>query len=56
MCTVLSDMGLEPEVHHHEVATAGQCEIGVAFNSLVNKADEVQVLKYVVMNLSLIHI
>mgnify|MGYP001814243884 FL=1 len=52
MCTVLSDMGLEPEVHHHEVATAGQCEIGVAFNSLVKKADEVQVLKYVVMNVA----
>jgi glutamine synthetase len=52
MCTVLSELGLKPEVHHHEVATAGQCEIGVYFNSLVKKADEVQVLKYVVMNVA----
>ncbi len=52
MCRVLDEMGLVPEVHHHEVATAGQCEIGVAFNSLVKKADEVQVLKYVVMNVA----
>ena len=52
MCLALEEMGLTSEVHHHEVATAGQCEIGVAFNSLVKKADEVQILKYVVMNIA----
>ncbi len=52
MCLAMEDMGLDVEVHHHEVATAGQCEIGVKFNSLVQKADEVQVLKYVVMNVA----
>ena len=52
MCLALGDMGLIAEVHHHEVATAGQCEIGVKFNSLVKKADEVQILKYVVMNVA----
>ena len=52
MCLALEEMGLETEVHHHEVATAGQCEIGVAFNSLVAKADEVQTLKYVVHNVA----
>ena len=52
MCLALNDMGLHTEVHHHEVATAGQCEIGVAFNSLVKKADEVQILKYVVHNVA----
>jgi len=52
MCLAMEDMGLEIEVHHHEVATAGQCEIGVGFNSLVAKADEVQVLKYCVQNVA----
>jgi len=52
MCLALEEMGIETEVHHHEVATAGQCEIGVAFNSLVVKADEVQTLKYVVQNVA----
>ena len=52
MCLALEDMGLTTEVHHHEVATAGQCEIGVLFNTLVKKADEVQVLKYVVHNVA----
>jgi glutamine synthetase len=52
MCLALEEMGQETEVHHHEVATAGQCEIGVKFNTLVQKADEVQVLKYVVHNVA----
>jgi len=52
MCLALEEMGIKTEVHHHEVATAGQCEIGVAFNSLVRKADEVQILKYVVQNVA----
>ena len=52
MCEALTELGQETEVHHHEVATAGQCEIGVAFNTLVKKADEVQTLKYVVHNVA----
>ena len=52
MCSTLNDMGVMVEVHHHEVATAGQNEIGTKFNSLVRKADELQILKYVVMNVS----
>ena len=52
MCNALEEMGQEIEVHHHEVATAGQNEIGVKFNTLVTKADEVQTLKYVVRNVA----
>ena len=52
MCLALEEMGQKVEVHHHEVATAGQCEIGVTFNSLVKKADEVIGLKYVVQNVA----
>ena len=52
MCTTLESMGLVTEVHHHEVATAGQAEIGVKFGTLVKKADEVLRLKYVVQNVA----
>ncbi|WP_428100602.1 type I glutamate--ammonia ligase [Candidatus Rariloculus sp.] len=52
MCLALEEMGLTTEVHHHEVATAGQGEIGVKFDTLVKKADAVQILKYVVMNVA----
>ncbi len=52
MCLTLEEMGQTVEVHHHEVATAGQCEIGVKFNTLVKKADEVLGLKYVVANIA----
>ncbi|HNA29896.1 MAG TPA: type I glutamate--ammonia ligase, partial [Thiobacillaceae bacterium] len=52
MCLALEEMGVPVEVHHHEVATAGQCEIGTKFSSLVQRADWTQVLKYVVHNVA----
>ncbi len=52
MCNVLTELGQVVEVHHHEVATAGQCEIGTQFNTLVKKADELAMLKYVVKNVA----
>jgi len=52
MCNVLEQMGLPVEVHHHEVATAGQCEIGTRFDTLVKRADSLQILKYVVHNVA----
>ncbi len=52
MCLALEDLGVVTEVHHHEVATAGQCEIGTQFASLVKRADWTQLLKYVVHNVA----
>jgi glutamine synthetase len=52
MCKTLEAMGVPVEVHHHEVATAGQCEIGTRFNTLVRKADELLILKYIVKNVA----
>ena len=52
MCLALEDMGVEVEVHHHEVANAGQCEIGTKFETLTKRADWTQILKYAVHNVA----
>lgn len=52
MCETMEAMGVPVEVHHHEVATAGQAEIGTKFNTLVKKADEMLTLKYCVLNVA----
>src|SRR5450432_3363797 len=39
MCIALEQQGVEVEVHHHEVAAPGQCEIGTKFERLVKRAD-----------------
>ena len=52
MCLAMEEMGVPTEVHHHEVGTAGQCEIGALFNTMVRKADEVQIYKYCVHNVA----
>ena len=52
MCIALEEIGIPVEVHHHEVATAGQCELGTMFNTLTKRADWTQTLKYVVLNVA----
>lgn len=52
MCLALEEMGVPVEVHHHEVATAGQCEIGTRFSTLVQRADWVQIQKYAIWNVA----
>jgi glutamine synthetase len=52
MCLALEACGVPVEVHHHEVATAGQNEIGTKFDTLVRRADQTQITKYIVQNVA----
>ncbi len=49
---MLEQLGIPVEVHHHEVATAGQMEIGTKFSTLVQRADWLQLQKYVIQNVA----
>jgi glutamine synthetase len=48
----LEECGITVECHHHEVATAGQCEIDFRFSTLLGTADNLQIFKYVVRNVA----
>ena len=52
MCLLLEQMGIPVEVHHHEVAGAGQNEIGTKFSTLVQRADWLQLQKYIIHNVA----
>lgn len=55
ICTHLQSMGVEIEIHHHEVATAGQCELGTKFGTLLAAGDQVNKYKYAVKNTAFQH-
>ena len=50
-----NNFGIVCDTHHHEVATAGQCEIDIRYDTLVNSADSVQSYKYIVKNIAKKH-
>ncbi len=52
MCIAIEQMGVEVEVHHHEVAAPGQCEIGTKYEKLVKRADWLQIMKYCIHNVA----
>ncbi|MAN66181.1 type I glutamate--ammonia ligase [uncultured Hyphomonas sp.] len=51
MLSVMADIGLDPEKHHHEVAPA-QHELGLKFSTLTTMADRLQLYKYVIHNVA----
>jgi len=52
MCLILEQLGIPVEVHHHEVAAPGQNELGTKFSTLVQRADWLQLQKYVIHNVA----
>ncbi len=53
--TIMQDCGINIETHHHEVATAGQCEIDMRFDTLTHMADMAALYKYVIKNVARRH-
>ncbi len=47
---MLGEVGINVECHHHEVATAGQCEIDFRFANMLHTADNLMLFKYIVKN------
>src|SRR5450432_698163 len=52
MVQTMIEVGLDIECHHHEVATAGQCEIDQRFDTLLKSADNMMLYKYVIRNVA----
>jgi len=52
MVLTLEEIGIETEVQHHEVGTAGQAEIDIKYDSLVKMGDKIMMYKYVIKNLA----
>ena len=52
MLLTMAACGVPIEKHHHEVATAGQCELGIRFDTLIASADNVMIYKYAIKNVA----
>ncbi|MFN3151240.1 type I glutamate--ammonia ligase [Bremerella sp.] len=52
MMQTMIECGLNVEAQHHEVSTAGQCEIDMRFNEMVKMADDLLIYKYVIKNVA----
>ncbi|MBI4336393.1 MAG: type I glutamate--ammonia ligase [Chloroflexi bacterium] len=55
MLLKMARMGMVTEKHHHEVATAGQAELAIRYDTMARQADNVMVYKYIVKNVALAH-
>jgi glutamine synthetase len=55
MLMQMKEIGIHVEMHHHEVASAGQCEIDMRFDTLTAMADKMMKYKYVVRNTAYQH-
>jgi len=53
--TNMQTMGMEVDLHHHEVASPGQCEIGIKFGTAITAGDLVHMYKYAVKNTAFQH-
>ncbi len=53
--TLQESFGIDVEAHHHEVATGGQCEVDMVYDTLTRMADNVMTLKYVAKNVAAKH-
>ncbi|MGA9378086.1 MAG: type I glutamate--ammonia ligase [Phormidium sp.] len=52
MLLTMAECGVPIEKHHHEVASGGQCELGIRFNKLIKAADDLMTYKYVIKNVA----
>jgi glutamine synthetase len=55
MCLEMQKVGIVVEAQHHEVASGGQCEIDMRFDSLTNMADKLMWFKYIIKNVARRH-
>src|SRR3954471_19965220 len=55
MAATLMNVGIDVELHHHEVATGGQGEIGTRFNTLLAMGDQLMMFKYILKNVARAH-